>query len=74
MADDGRQLDMGQLPPGVAWWDLPLPPCPDCGNVIVWWEAGYVPGTRRCQGCGSMWSVQGEGGRVFLRRERFYGR
>ncbi len=29
---------------------IPLPLCPDCGGDLVWWEAGYVPGTRNCVG------------------------
>ena len=29
------------------------PPCPDCGGEIVWAEAGGVPGSRKCMGCGS---------------------
>ena len=33
-----------------AWWDVPLPQCPDCGDDVVWYEAGYVPGTRKCVG------------------------
>lgn len=33
-----------------AWWNVPLPPCPDCGGGLVWWEAGYVPGARKCVG------------------------
>ncbi len=32
------------------WWSVPLPPCPDCGGDLVWYEAGYVPGARRCMG------------------------
>ena|SRR3990167_1223411 len=46
--DDGLDLDMGPIT--GAWWDMPLPPCPDCGGDLVWYEAGYVPGTRRCMG------------------------
>lgn len=33
-----------------SWWDVPLQPCPDCGGDVVWYEAGYVPGARRCMG------------------------
>lgn len=43
-----------------AWWDVPLPPCPDCGGDLVWHEAGYVPGTRICMGCGSLFSVRSQ--------------
>lgn len=33
------------------WWQLPLPACPDCRKgVIIWWEAGLVPGARKCVG------------------------
>lgn len=48
--DDALTIEMGQVRPGQAWWDLPLPPCPDCGGDVVWYEAGYVPGTRKCMG------------------------
>lgn len=43
------QIDMGPLL-GRAWWEVPLPACPDCGGDLVWYEAGYVPGTRKCMG------------------------
>lgn len=42
------EIDMG--PVTGTWWDVPLPPCPDCGGAVVWYEAGYVPGTRKCVG------------------------
>lgn len=47
--DDGyhQDLDCG---PDQAWYDAPLPTCPDCGGDLIWWEAGYVPGTRACAG------------------------
>lgn len=48
-SDDGLEIDMGEIGQR-SWWELPLPPCPDCGGDVVWWEAGYVPGTRRCIG------------------------
>ena len=48
--DDGLRVDMRALEPGQAWWDVALPSCPDCGGDIVWYEAGYVPGTRKCMG------------------------
>lgn len=144
--DDGLSIEMGSTRAGKAWWEIPLPQCPDCGGDLVWYEAGYVPGTRACKGepvggrasnildvrvpqprqyedyrvpaeiagqadallrerntcsdarveeidagllamlrpwtrstyaedggCGSLFSVQAaDGGRVFLRRERFY--
>ncbi len=70
--DDELSIDMGTLPTGEAWWEVPLPPCPDCGGQVVWWEAGYVPGTRKCLGCGSLFSVQCDERHVSLRRERLY--
>ncbi|HUW12476.1 MAG TPA: hypothetical protein VM537_22310 [Anaerolineae bacterium] len=50
--DDGLCMEMGAMPSGAgeAWWLMPLPLCPDCGGDLVWWEAGYVPGTRACGG------------------------
>ncbi len=36
--------------PDQAWYDVPLPPCPDCGGDLKWAESGNVPGTRRCVG------------------------
>ena len=48
--DDGLVVDMGPLRPGQAWWDVPLPPCPDCGGDLTWDEAGHAPGTRKCLG------------------------
>jgi hypothetical protein len=56
--DDGLRIEMG--PVTTAWYDVPLPACPDCGRTLVWAEAGYVPGTRQCAGCGSLFSVQTE--------------
>jgi len=53
-----NQIELLAGPCVGAWWDVPLPPCPDCGGEIVWAEAGYVPGTRRCVACGSRFSVQ----------------
>jgi len=69
-ATDELAIDLPYGPVTDAWWDVPLPQCPDCGGDVVWWEAGYVPGTRRCvgaplrrgeylpdRGCGSMFVV-----------------
>lgn len=55
---------MGMLGPCVSPYELPLPACPDCGDEIVWAEAGYVPGARQCTGCGSMFSVETRPARV----------
>lgn len=69
--DEAEDVSVAAAPVIGAWWDVPLPACPDCGGTLVWWEAGYVPGTRRCVGpqradgshdvdggCGSLFSVQ----------------
>jgi hypothetical protein len=41
-----------------AWWELPLPPCPDCKDgKLVWAEGGWVPGARECIKCGSLFSI-----------------
>jgi len=50
-------VDLGPLGLGAAWYDLPLPPCPDCDGEVVWAEAGNVPGARSCTGCGSLFTV-----------------
>lgn len=41
-----------------AWWDVPLPQCPDCGGAVLCAEAGYAPGARQCNDCGSLFSVE----------------
>lgn len=41
-----------------AWYDVPLPPCPDCGGALQWAEAGWVPGARECAACGSLFAVE----------------
>ena len=49
---DAKLVDAVDLGPvgDRAWWEVPLPPCPKCGGDLVWYEAGYVPGTRKCLG------------------------
>lgn len=32
------------------WDDNQQGVCPDCGGDWLWYEAGYVPGTRKCLG------------------------
>lgn len=49
-ADDCEDVKVVAGPITDAWHDVPLPPCPDCGGDLVWYEAGYVPGTRKCCG------------------------
>ena len=69
--DDGWSIDLGQLPPDTAWWDVSLPACPDCCGLVVWYEAGYVPGTRKCTKCGSLFHVACHDAQVTFHRERF---
>lgn len=49
------EIDMGPITSSI--WDLPLPKCPDCGGEVVWAEAGYVPGTRECKNCRSLFMI-----------------
>lgn len=48
--DDGLRIEMPRTAPYQAWHEIPLPLCPDCGGDLVWYEAGYAPGTRKCMG------------------------
>ncbi len=48
--DDGTEVDVGTAP----WPDCD---CPDCGAVLVWAEAGFMPGHRICPRCGGHWEV-----------------
>jgi hypothetical protein len=51
LTDDAHwEFDLGQVPPELAWYEVPLPQCPDCGGDLVPWEAAYVPGTWKCVG------------------------
>ena len=68
--DDGLRIDMG--PVTGAWYDVPLPSCPDCGADLMWFEAGYVPGPRQCAGCGSLFSVQTERAKTLTKAEIFW--
>lgn len=47
-----RQLAVYYLPPDPEdyWHAVTGCPCPvpGCGQTVVWWEAGYVPGYRAC--------------------------
>jgi len=48
----GRRVEHGQPV---------LPACPDCGGSLVWREEEYVPGTRACTRCGSLFSDRARG-------------
>lgn len=39
-------------------------PCPHCGGWIVWAEAGYVPGYRKCTDCLRHWQISHDSGRT----------
>lgn len=58
--DEGTpiRIDLGEI--DGAWWDVPLPPCPDCDGELEWAEAGHVPGARQCTGCGHLFLVDTE--------------
>jgi len=49
--DTGEETPCGEVGPDDAWWSVPLPLCPSCQGIVVWAEAGQVPGTRRCAEC-----------------------
>lgn len=67
-ADGARETwSIAELADGEPWFSPPLPPCPDCGGVLQWAEAGYVPGARQCASCRSLFSVETE---IDLRRTR----
>jgi hypothetical protein len=63
VADDGLRIDMGEVT--GAWWDLPLPACPDCEGELVWaddnghrWEATEEEDNaagHKCPTCGDYW-------------------
>jgi len=71
--DDGWQTQLA----GDGWEFAQNGPCPDCKGKWVWWEAGFVPGTRACAtehgGCGSLFRIFRHDGHWYVGRERFYG-
>ena len=66
---EGRSLAVANANPN---WRISYVPLPDCKGDLEWFEAGYVPGTRRCSTCCSLFSVQCGNGAVWLRWERLY--
>jgi len=52
------EIDMGDVPSDGTWWELSLPPCPDCGMPVIWFNAGSIPGVPRCVRCGSLFAVE----------------
>ena len=54
---DGRYCDRGGGVPRDG--SSGYPRCPDCGDpraVLVWAEGGFLPGTRQCPSCGSLFA------------------
>ena len=65
-----KDIDMG-LVGDRALWDIPLPSCPKCGGNLVWFEAGHVPGMRKCKTCRELYLVIVEDGRALLKEAVF---
>lgn len=55
--EDATPISVIMGPITTTLWDVPLPPCPDCDGELVWFEAGFVPGTRLCSKCVSFFHV-----------------
>ncbi len=55
------------------WASVTDVPCPLCPGTIRWHEAGFVPGSRICDGCGRFFQARGsiEGGVTLVRDTRF---
>jgi hypothetical protein len=56
------------------WASVTDVPCPVCGDgTIRWHEAGYVPGSRLCDGCGRFFEAGGSirGGITLIRDAHF---
>ena len=56
------------------WVSVTDVPCPMCGTgTIRWNEAGYVPGSRICDGCGKFFQARGSiaDGITLMRDTRF---
>ena len=52
------EIPLGEAGDETAWWELPLPLCPDCEQTaVVPAEAGRVPGARACPSCRSVFVV-----------------
>lgn len=75
---DGRRrhtvYDMPVLDDRNYWASVTGVPCPVCGTgIIQWHEAGYVPGSRLCDGCGRFFQAHGsvQVGITLMRDARF---
>lgn len=77
MGDGARKhavYDMPVVDPHDYWASVTDVPCPVCKTgTIRWCEAGYVPGSRRCDGCGRFFQAHGslEAGVTLVRDARF---
>jgi len=66
--------DMPTVSPRDYWASVTDVPCPICDSgTIRWWEAGYTPGSRICDGCGRFFQAGGsiKGGVTLMRDPRF---
>jgi hypothetical protein len=66
--------DMPMLDPHDYWASVTDVPCPACHTgKIRWHEAGYVPGSRICDGCGKFFQARGTvaDGITLMRDARF---
>jgi hypothetical protein len=66
--------DMPTLDEHNYWLSVTDVPCPVCKHgMIRWHEAGFVPGSRICDGCGRFFQAQGsiKSGIALARDSRF---
>lgn len=60
LVDDAADVDLSLGDLRSALWDVPLPPCPDCGGTLAWTRPGNLPAAQRCRVCGSLFRVMVE--------------
>lgn len=70
--DDGYEFQLGKVDESErrTWWDIPMPPCPDCGQVLSGDEAAHATSPIECRNCGSVFSTQTRDDKIWLRRHR----
>jgi uncharacterized protein (DUF983 family) len=55
-----RVFDLTPVSQGLYWQAVTDIECPVCHHgVVIWYEAGYVPGYRICNGCGQHFMAKG---------------
>ena len=59
MVNAMKLIPIPQENPDNFWAGTSGVPCP-CGGRIEWAEAAYVPGTRACRSCLTMFAVRGK--------------